>query len=74
MIAFYSNGKNQIKAYLHHNLYGSSWQLIDDTGKERWFSVWQANPKESLHSAFNRFLGYEIQRNQIAGLADKLPI
>lgn len=70
MIAFYSNGKNQIKAYLH----GSDWQLIDDTGREQWFSVWQDNPKESLHQAFNRYLGYEIKKNQIAGLADKLPI
>ena len=71
MIAFYSNGKNQVKAYLHGT---SDWQLIDDTSKERWFSVWQADVKGSLHNAFCRFLGYEIKRNQIVGMADKMPI
>jgi hypothetical protein len=68
MKAFYSDGSNQVKAYLH----GSDWQLIDDNGNERWFSVWQSDVKGSLHNAFNKFLGRELNRNQIAGMADKI--
>lgn len=71
MIAFYSNGTNCIKAYLHSN---TDWKLIDDTGKERWYSVWSNDVKGSLHNAFNKFLGKEIPKNQIAGMADKMPI
>lgn len=70
MIAFYSNGKNCVKAYFH----GTDWQLIDDNGKERWFSVWSTDVKGSLHRAFISFLGFEVPKNQIAGMADKMPV
>jgi len=65
MIAFYSDGTKQVKAYDQ----GSDWQLID--GKtERWFSTWSDNRRASLHSAFVRFLGHDVNPNQIHGLRD----
>ena len=71
MIAFHADGKNCVKAYLHGT---TDWQLIDDNGKELWFSVWSNDVKGSLHRAFNSFLGKEVKRSEIAGMADKMPI
>ena len=68
MIAFFSDGKDCIKAYRH----GNDWQLISESKGERWFSVWEADKKASLHHAFNSFSGRELKRNQIAGMADKI--
>jgi hypothetical protein len=71
MIAFHADGKNCVKAYLHGT---TDWRLIDDTGREQWYSVWSSDVKGSLHSAFIRFLGRDVKKNEIAGMADKMPI
>jgi hypothetical protein len=68
MIAFYSDGTKQVKAYDH----GSDWQLIDGKN-ERWFSTWSNDKRASLHSAFSRFLGHDVNPNQIHGLKDIKP-
>lgn len=65
MIAFYSNGKTQVKAYFH----GTDWQLVSDS-KEQWFSTWQHDKRASLHRAFVAFLGHGISANEIHGLKD----
>ena len=65
MIAFYSDGKTQAKAYDH----GSDWQIVSDKG-ERWFSVWSQDKRASLHRAFVAFLGHDVNPDQIHGLKD----
>ena len=71
MIAFHADGKNCVKAYLHGT---TDWQLIDDKGNERWFSVWSNDVKGSLQYAFISFLGRDVKKNELAGMADKMPI
>lgn len=68
MIAFYTDGKDAIKAYDH----GTDWQLISEKMGERWFSKWQHDKRASLHNAFNKFVGRELPRGVIHGLCDKL--
>lgn len=65
MIAFYSDGKTQAKAYFH----GSDWQIVSDK-KEMWFSTWSDNKRASLHRAFVFFLGHDVNPDQIHGLKD----
>jgi hypothetical protein len=65
MIAFYTDGKTNVRAYLQ----GSDWQLLSDT-KERWYSTWEGNKRNSLLRAFTSFLGREIDPNLIHGLKD----
>ena len=65
MIAFYSDGSQQVKAYDH----GSDWQLVSDK-KEQWFSTWSQDKRASLHRAFVGFLGHDVNPSQIHGLKD----
>lgn len=65
MIAFYSDGTTQAKAYDH----GTDWQIISDK-KEQWFSTWSDNKRASLHNAFVSFLGRDIDPRTIHGLMD----
>jgi hypothetical protein len=48
MTAFYSDNCLLIKAYDQ----GDDWQLIDNQGRERWFTKWSTNQSESLVRAF----------------------
>jgi hypothetical protein len=48
MTAFYSDNGLLIKAYNR----GVDWQLIDNQGRERWFTKWSTNQAESLVRAF----------------------
>ena len=48
MTAFYCEQGLIIKAYNR----GVDWQLIDNHGRERWFTKWSTNQSESLVRAF----------------------
>lgn len=48
MFAFIRVGSCLAKAYDM----GTDWQIITSDGNEYWFSVWQANKKASLYTAF----------------------
>ena len=49
MKAFYRDNDLLVKAYDH----GSDWQLVDNQGNERWFSIWSFDKKASLLRAFD---------------------
>ena len=65
MIAFYSNGKTQVKAYFHE----TDWQLLSDD-KEQWFSTWSHDKRGSLIRAVTSFMGHDVRPDQIHGLKD----
>ena len=48
MTAFYFDNGLLVKAYNR----GVDWQLIDNQGRERWFSKWSTDQSESLARAF----------------------
>ena len=52
MTAFYCEQGLIIKAYNR----GVDWQLIDNQGRERWFTKWSTDQTESLVRAFKAMI------------------
>jgi hypothetical protein len=65
MLASYRDGDFVIKAYDN----GDDWQLLDNKGNERWFSVWSGNRHESLTRGFKNlveFNGFYFDQNKFS--------
>jgi hypothetical protein len=65
MLASYRDGDFVIKGYDK----GDDWQLLDNKGNERWFSVWSSNRLESLTKGFKslvEFNGFYFDENKFS--------
>ena len=65
MLASYRDGDFVIKGYDN----GDDWQLLDNKGNERWFSVWTGNRLESLTKGFKslvEFNGFDFDENKFS--------